>query len=52
MKAAVLRAFDQDLAIEEVALANPKDREVLVRIRATGVCSSDLSTMGSDAGQC
>lgn len=45
MKAAVLRAFDQDLAIEEVALANPKDREVLVRIRATGVCSSDLSTI-------
>jgi Zn-dependent alcohol dehydrogenase len=45
MKAAVLRAFDRDLEIEEVALANPKDREVLVRIRATGVCSSDLSTI-------
>lgn len=45
MKAAVLRSFDRDLAIEEVALADPGDREVLVRIRATGVCSSDLSTI-------
>jgi Zn-dependent alcohol dehydrogenase len=45
MKAAVLRAFGQDLGIEDVAIADPRDREVLVRIMATGVCSSDLSTI-------
>lgn len=45
MKAAVLRAFDRPLAIEDVAIADPRDREVLVRIMATGVCASDLSTI-------
>lgn len=45
MKAAVLRVFGQDLGIEDVAIADPRDREVLVRIMATGVCSSDLSTI-------
>ena len=45
MKAAVLRAFDRGLTIEEVAIADPREREVLVRIMATGVCSSDLSTI-------
>lgn len=52
MKAGVLRAFGQDLTIEDVAIADPLDREVLVRIMATGVCSSDLSTVrGKTASQ-
>lgn len=50
MKAAVLRAFGADLSIEDVAIADPKDREVLVRIMATGVCSSDLSTIRGKTG--
>ena len=50
MKAAVLRAFDKGLAIEDVAIASPRDREVLVRIRATGVCASDLSTIRGKTG--
>ncbi len=33
------------MAIEDVAIADPRDREVLVRIKATGVCASDLSTI-------
>lgn len=45
MKAAVLRSFDLDMDIEDVPIADPRDREVLVRIMATGVCSSDLSTI-------
>lgn len=45
MKAAVLRSFDRPLAVEDVAIADPRDREVLVRIMATGVCASDLSTI-------
>jgi Zn-dependent alcohol dehydrogenase len=43
MKAAVLYAFNEDMVIEEVSIAEPKEREVLVRIVATGVCHSDLS---------
>ncbi|WP_162815737.1 Zn-dependent alcohol dehydrogenase [Microvirga aerophila] len=43
MKAAVLHAYNEDMVIQDVAIADPKDREVLVRIAATGVCHSDLS---------
>ena len=42
MKAAVLRAVNQPLSIEEVSTANPGPREVLVRTAAAGVCHSDL----------
>jgi Zn-dependent alcohol dehydrogenase len=44
MKAAVLYEYNKDMTIEEVRLADPKDREVLLRITAAGVCHSDLST--------
>ena len=50
MKAAVLRRAGEDLRIEEVAIAPPRDREVLVRIRATGVCHSDLSVIRGKVG--
>lgn len=43
VKAAVLYEIGKDLSIETVELAKPRDREVLVRITATGVCHSDLS---------
>ena len=42
MKAAVLREINRPLEIEEVAIANPGPREVLIRTGATGVCHSDL----------
>ncbi|HLG69211.1 MAG TPA: alcohol dehydrogenase catalytic domain-containing protein [Chloroflexota bacterium] len=44
MKAAVLHAPGQPLAIEDLDLAAPKAGEILVRLVATGVCHSDLST--------
>lgn len=50
MKAAILRSFDDGLVIEDVVLAKPRDREVLVRIMATGVCASDLSTIRGKTG--
>ena len=50
MKAAVLYEFGKDMAIEEVRLADPKDREVLLRITAAGVCHSDLSTFQGKGG--
>jgi S-(hydroxymethyl)glutathione dehydrogenase/alcohol dehydrogenase len=43
MKAAVMTAPSQDLAIEEVELGEPRQGEVLVRLVATGVCHSDVS---------
>ena len=42
MKAAVMRGVGQPLTIEEVDVAKPIGREVLVRVAATGVCHSDL----------
>jgi len=42
MKAAVLRAVHQPLSIEDVAVDNPRSREVLIRTGAVGVCHSDL----------
>ena len=42
MKAAVLRQANSELTIEEIAVAKPGPREVLIRTRACGVCHSDL----------
>jgi S-(hydroxymethyl)glutathione dehydrogenase/alcohol dehydrogenase len=42
MKAAVFYGPNQPLKIEQVDIDEPRDREVLVRTVATGVCHSDL----------
>ena len=42
MKAAILRTPGEPLTIEDVAVANPGPREVLIRTKACGVCHSDL----------
>ena len=42
MKAAVLREVNRPLEIEDVQVADPGPREVLLRTGATGVCHSDL----------
>ena len=42
MKAAVLHAPRQPMTVEDVAIAKPKRREVLVRTAAAGLCHSDL----------
>jgi S-(hydroxymethyl)glutathione dehydrogenase/alcohol dehydrogenase len=42
MKAAVLHAPRQPMTIEDVVIAKPKRREVLVRTAAAGLCHSDL----------
>lgn len=43
MKAAVLYSYGEPLKVEEVDLAPPQEKEVKVKIEATGVCHSDLS---------
>jgi S-(hydroxymethyl)glutathione dehydrogenase/alcohol dehydrogenase len=41
MKAAVLYEPFQPLAVEDLDLDGPRQREVLVRLAASGVCHSD-----------
>ena len=48
MKAAVVREFGKPLAIEEVEVPRPGAGEVLVRIRAVGVCHTDLHAAEGD----
>jgi S-(hydroxymethyl)glutathione dehydrogenase/alcohol dehydrogenase len=45
MRAAVMRAVGAPLVIEDIQLATPGPREVLVRTVATGVCHSDLHVL-------
>lgn len=42
MKAAVLKQFKTPLVIEEVPVPEPGANEVLVKVRASGLCVSDL----------
>ena len=42
MGAAVLHEPGTPVVVEEVELAPPRDREVLVRVAAAGVCHSDV----------
>jgi S-(hydroxymethyl)glutathione dehydrogenase/alcohol dehydrogenase len=44
IRAAVLEAFGEPLAVQEVDLADPGPGEVLVRLVACGVCHTDLYT--------
>lgn len=48
MKAAVVRQFGKPLTIEEVAIPTPGPGEVLVKIKATGVCHTDLHAADGD----
>lgn len=45
MKAAVMTGLGKPLEIREVELDKPKANEVLVQIKATAVCHSDLNTL-------
>ena len=49
VKAAVAFASEKPLTIETVQLASPQEGEVLVEIKATGVCHTDAYTLsGAD----
>ena len=48
MKAAVFREIGRPMEIEDISIAKPIGREVLVRIAAVGVCHSDLHIMKGD----
>jgi propanol-preferring alcohol dehydrogenase len=48
MRAAVVRQFGKPLTIKEVPIPTPGPGEVLIRIRATGVCHTDLHAADGD----
>jgi len=47
MKAAVCREYNKPLSIEEVELAPPKEKEVLVKTMYTGFCHSDWGAISA-----
>ncbi|SFO68640.1 alcohol dehydrogenase, propanol-preferring [Bradyrhizobium sp. Ghvi] len=51
MKAAVVRQFGKPLVIEDVPVPQPGPGEVLVKVRACGVCHTDLRRLGRLAGE-
>lgn len=48
MQAAVVRQFGQPLQIESLAVPTPGPGEVLIRLRASGVCHTDLHAADGD----
>ena len=53
VKAAVAHSAGQPLTIEEIDLEGPKEGEVLIEIKATGVCHTDAYTLsGTDPEGC
>ena len=51
MRAAVLEEFGKPLSVQDVDIADPKAGEVLVAVKACGVCHTDLYTAsGADPG--
>jgi S-(hydroxymethyl)glutathione dehydrogenase/alcohol dehydrogenase len=50
IKAAVCREYNTPITIEEVELAPPKEKEVLVKTRFTGFCHSDWSAVAGWLG--
>lgn len=50
MKAAVLNAVGQDFRIQDVELAEPIGREVVIEVKACGLCHSDSHIQENDFG--
>ena len=48
MKAAVVRSFGKPLVIEDVPVPTPGPGEVLVKVKACGVCHTDLHAASGD----
>jgi propanol-preferring alcohol dehydrogenase len=48
MKAAVVKAFGKPLVIEEVPVPTPGPGEILVKVKACGVCHTDLHAASGD----
>jgi threonine dehydrogenase-like Zn-dependent dehydrogenase len=49
MKAGVFYSAN-DLRVEEIAKPTPKSREVLIRVKACGICGTDVHIFSGDKG--
>jgi S-(hydroxymethyl)glutathione dehydrogenase / alcohol dehydrogenase len=49
MKAAILYEYAQPLVIEDVNLSPPQHGEVMIRLRASGICHSDVNIVRGEA---
>ena len=50
MKAAVCRAFNEPLVIEELTIEEPQAGELLVDVKACAICHSDITYMDGGWG--
>ncbi|GAB3605607.1 Zn-dependent alcohol dehydrogenase [Conyzicola nivalis] len=50
MRAALIREVGQPFQVENITIAAPVDREVLVEIRASGLCHSDITVAKNGMG--
>jgi len=50
MKAAILNSFDGQFDIEDIEIGSPVGREVLVEVKACGLCHSDLHLAQANYG--
>lgn len=50
MKASITTALGQGFSVHDIEIAAPQDREVLVEVRASGLCHSDLHLSEVDYG--
>ncbi|WP_241961136.1 Zn-dependent alcohol dehydrogenase [Homoserinimonas hongtaonis] len=50
MRAAVLHTVGEPLVVQEVAISQPGAHEVLVQVKASGICHSDLHVCEHDTG--
>jgi len=48
MRAAVVRRFDEDIAVEDLPVPEPGVGQVLVRIEASGLCHTDIHAARGD----
>lgn len=48
MKAAVLPQVGAPLVVEEIPVPRPRSGEVLIRVRACGVCHTDLHVVNGE----
>lgn len=48
MKAAVLQDYGKEITVEDLEVQAPKKGEVLVKIKAAGICHSDLHVVNAD----
>jgi propanol-preferring alcohol dehydrogenase len=50
MKAAILKQYSKPLVVEDVPRPSVRPNEVLIKVRACGICGTDLKTCAGKAG--